>query len=431
MSHGESHVPMTRGQEAMAVHEQNLGHSASIVQRHDGSLLLSAGRFSCTSGDGGMTWSPMAECLDVNGNPVDATGLVSLEGSGIGAAGMRPVGMPGRYEILFWRSPDGGTTWEPPVVASPPGYPAHMLQDVVCRTSRGRIVVPLYFTLGQGAWRADDAPFPGGLYKGHFISTDAHYFDPHFGACYVVYSDDDGRTWKMNGDGELHIAMEYGSIYGACFEPTVAEVEPGRLIMIVRTGLGRLFQAWSDDDGATWSRLQPTSLAADHSPAQIRALPATGHLFIVWNQLDPDELYRGLNRTRISCAVSRNRGGVWEFFQNVQSCIEGTRVAPGPIRATRPGEVYALAGGPAADLEGGSVEPLPDNLGLWSYPSCTALRDRVLISHTYSIYDDAGQRIHPGGNSRLKVLPLRWVYGGNDPQQGNPTLDKCSLPPTP
>ena len=282
---------------------------------------------------------------------------------------------------------------------------------------------------GRGAPRT--RRFPVGSTRGTSCPPTRHYFDPHFGACYVAYSEDDGRTWQRNRDGDLNIVMEYGAVHGSCYEPTVAEVEPGRLIMMVRTGLGRLYQAFSDDDGETWTRLQPSSLAADHSPGQIRRIPSTGHLFLVWNQLSAEELHRGLNRTRISCAVSRNGGGVWEFFQNVQSCIEPARVAPGPIRATRPGEVYALTGQPAANLDGGSVEPLPDNLGNWSYPSCTVLDDRVLISHTYSVYDDAGQRINPGGNSRLKVMPLRWAYGDNDPEAGNPILEKCSVPPRP
>ena len=421
---------MTRPHEALAIHEFDYGHSASIVERRDGSLLLVAWATS-VSEDRGLTWSAPTPCVDVNGDPMPCNAAVRLEGDGIGTAGLCPGARKEEYEIRFWRSPDGGETWEAPVLASPPGFPAHMLQDAAIRTASGRILLPLYCCLGQGAWRAEDAPFPGSLYKGQFVTTDAHYYDPHFGGSYVVYSDDDGRTWQQNEDGLLFIAIEYGNIYGACFEPVVTELAPGKLLMIVRTGLGRLFQAWSEDDGTTWSRLQPTSLAADHSPAQIVTLPSTGHLFMVWNQLSAEELHRGLNRTRLSCAVSRNGGGVWEFFQNVHSCIEGTRVGPGPIRPTRPGEIYSLAGEPAANVDGGSVEPLPDNYGNFSYPSLTALDDRVLISHTHSVYNDAAERITPDGNSRLKVMPLTWVYGGNDPQAGNPILEKCSLPPKP
>ena len=58
-------------------------------------------------------------------------------------------------------------------------------------------------------------------------------------------------------------------------EPSLAEVAPGRLLMMMRNGLGRLFQAWSFDDGETWTNPLPTSLAASTTPAQIRSIPST------------------------------------------------------------------------------------------------------------------------------------------------------------
>ena len=39
--------------------------------------------------------------------------------------------------------------------------------------------------------------------------------------------------------------------------------------------------------------------------------------------------------------ISRTNGATWEFFQNVESVLEGTFVEPGPIRSSRPeGMVY-------------------------------------------------------------------------------------------
>ena len=422
---------MTNEGMALAIHKQNFGHSASIVERADKTLLLVAGRQFCNSSDRGITWTKPYGCTDSNGDAVSGICAVRLAGNGIGVAGMRKAKGYASFEIIFWRSEDGGVTWEPPVLCTPPGFPAHMLQDVFLRTASGRLILPVYFVVGQGSWRAEDAPFPGSLYKGHYVTNDSHYFDPHFGACYVCYSDDEGRTWKKNADGELHVGIAYGSVFGATYEPTVAEVSPGKLLMLLRTGLGRMFQAWSDDNGETWSRPQPSSLASDHSPAQIRTIPSTGNLFVVWNQLSLDELRRGLNRTRISCAVSRNGGGVWEFFQNVQSILEETRVPAGPVGPLRPGELYSLVGQPATQVENCSVEPLPEGYGTWSYPSATVLDDRVLISHPYSIYTDHAERISPGGNSRLKVLPLEWIYGGYIPSAETPILDKVSTPPIP
>ncbi|MDP6108372.1 MAG: biotin/lipoyl-containing protein, partial [Candidatus Brocadiia bacterium] len=49
-------------------------------------------------------------------------------------------------------------------------------------------------------------------------------------------------------------------------EAPVTEAAPGRLLMMMRTGMGRLYQAWSHDDGETWTRPLPTSLASSTAP---------------------------------------------------------------------------------------------------------------------------------------------------------------------
>ena len=167
---------------------------------------------------------------------------------------------------------------------------------------------------------------------------------PLFSCVSVYYSDDEGRTWEQNRDGELVILRDWNAKFSFVNEPSLAEVAPGRLLMMMRSGLGRLFQAWSYDNGETWTRPQPTSLAATTTPAQIRSIPSTGHLLIVWNQDGEEDVKRGYNRQRLSSAVSRNGGSVWEFFQNVESMHEGTRVEPGPIRPIGPWSLTSLPG---------------------------------------------------------------------------------------
>src|SRR5262249_23162384 len=159
---------------------------------------------------------------------------------------------------------------------------------------------------------------------GAFVSTDAHFYDPHFGASYVFYSDDDGRTWRRNRNGELFVLLEPGGPMESTFEPSVTEITPGKLLMIMRTRLGRYYQSWSYVNGETWSRPEPTQLAGSASPAQLRRLPGTGHLLCVFSQQSEDEVHRGYQETRLSSAISRNGGGVWEFFQNVESILEET-----------------------------------------------------------------------------------------------------------
>jgi len=292
-------------------------------------------------------------------------------------------------------------------------------------------------SLGQSSGPNDaKPPATGVLLNGQWIPTGAHDFDPQFTASFVCYSDDDGRTWQRNRDGELIILLDWNAVYSHTNEPSVAEVSPGRLLMFMRTALGRVFQAWSQDNGETWTRPQPTSLASSNSPAQIRALP-TGHLLAVWNQESEDEIKRGYTRTRLSSAVSRNGGSVWEFFQNVESLHEATRVEPGPIRPTRPAEFHFEPGRPAPEREREHILPAQCH-GRWSYPSVFVMKDRVLVAHTYSFYEEHPDRAQlvlsrekPGSfNQKLKVLPLTWFYGGKQPAD-NPLLPRATEPAKP
>src|SRR5262249_35221917 len=247
---------------------------------------------------------------DKNGDPFDVrdTSLVKLSGRGVGLAGRRiPKTEDDRRwgtPLLFWRSSDAGETGGPPVGIASPGLAGYPLQDVLLRTSSGRIIYPVYNFMGKSTGIDDrPAPFFGKLVNGQWVPTSAHFLDTSFYTTVVFYSDDDGLTWHRNKDGDLIILLDWG-VYSYCGEPSVAEVAPGHLLMMMRTGLGRLYQAWSHDNGETWTRPQPTALAATQTPAQIRQLP-NGHLLIVWNQESEEDVKRGFNRMRISAAISR------------------------------------------------------------------------------------------------------------------------------
>jgi hypothetical protein len=216
----------------------------------------------------------------------------------------------------------------------------------------------------------------------------------------------------------------------------VTEVRPNTLLMFMRTGMGRLFQSWSYDNGETWTRPAPTALAGQTTPASINTLP-NGHLLCVWNQESADEVRRGLNRTRLSAAISRDGGRVWEFFQNVESLHETTRVEPGPIEAVHPEELYLPAGQPAAQRDGAYIDSTVVH-GRFSYPSVIVLEDRVIIAYTYTQYEPHPTRAEliarwkqeDGINQKQKVLPLSWFYGGKQPAD-NPFLPMAHAPAQP
>ncbi|MBI2496443.1 MAG: exo-alpha-sialidase [Opitutae bacterium] len=442
-------VPMTRPEESMAVNLTDYYHGSTFVQLADGRILQASNSRFCTSDDGGLTWSAPHSCKDVNGDPVGGpgTGLVKLAGQGIGLVAIKraPDKGPGTdgaarqgSYCAFWRSEDEGRTWQAPIAVTPPGPGTACLQDVLLRTASGRIILPVDNYIGQRIGPDNrKPPSDGKLVRNQWVSTSAHFFDPHFSSVAVYYSDDEGRTWQRNRDGDLFILLDWNSGYNFVSEPSVAEVRPGRLLMILRNGLGRLFQAWSDDNGETWTRPEPTSLAATTTPAKIRQLP-TGDLLIVWNQESEDEVRAGYNRTRLSSAISRNGGSIWEFFQNIESLLPGTRVEPGPIRPVRAEEIYSDPGHPAAERDPRYVKTVEAH-GRWAYPSVFVMKDRVIVAYTYGTFEDEPDKARqyvtstrPGKkiNQKQKVLPLKWFYGGKEPAK-NPQFKDALAPAKP
>ena len=439
---------MTLPKLMLAEHETCCGHSSTFVELDDGRILHVAGHWKSHSDDGGLTWTPLSteKMADVEGGLVRGDSLVKLSGKhSIGAVGQRRdepapttyAQTPNCSGIFFWRSDDDGETWQPPVRMSAPNVRTHALMDVLLRTSSGRLVMPVYSAFGQRKSPGQPA-YQGKLVRNQFVSTAGHFYDRIMTTVYVLYSDDEGRTWRRNQDGDLAIVLDWNAQHNHVNEPTVTEVAPGRLLLFMRNCLGRLFQAWSDDNGETWTRPQPTSLASSTVPAQLRTLP-TGHILCIWNQENHEEIKRGFNRTRVSSAISRNGGSVWEFFQNIQSIHETTRVEPGPIEPVRPLESYMQPGQPAPVREAEHILGAEEH-GRWGYCSVLVMKDRVLVTHTYSGYENhptkaqlVRHRIDEDGNQmnqKLKVLPLNWFYGGMEPAD-NPDLHEAYEPARP
>ena len=409
-----SNVPMSRPQEMLACHDPFPLTRGGCIALQNGRVICgsAAGQFGY-SDDGGMTWCEPYEGTYGDGTPAKVENLIELANGSLGGVELRS--RPGapvpiyETETLFTVSKDLGKTWSETTQMSEMRLRASAFCNALMRTSSGRIILPMQFGIGRDNWHKSGAPFLGGYVDGEFTTTDAHYYDPHFGACYVLYSDDEGRTWQPNRDGELFILLEPEGHMVGNWEPSVVETAPNRLLMFLRSKLGRVFQSWSADNGETWCYPQPTHLAASNSPNILTRLPATGHILAVWNQQSEQEIKEGYIRTRLSAAVSRNGGGVWEFFQNVESIHEQTHIEPGPIRITRPSARYAIQPGlPALENDASRVVPLNPKYGRWTNHVIRALEDRVLI-----IY---------GG--RCKVLPLDWFYGGRDPHTQGPLLDK-------
>src|SRR4029079_14303401 len=100
----------------------------------------------------------------------------------------------------------------------------------------------------------------------------------------VTYmSKDSGKTWSRSNIIDLGGAGHHG---GAT-EGTLEQLKDGRLRMLIRTNLGRFWDAFSDDEGLSWRVIQPSNIEASSAPGLIKRL-AGGRLILLWNRPFPE-----------------------------------------------------------------------------------------------------------------------------------------------
>ncbi len=191
-------------------------------------------------------------------------------------AGLHGGGLP-----VFATSRDDGVTWSPARVVGAPEGVWYVMNDRLIQMASGRLVVPV-----------SHMPTGLGTYEG----------DRNLGLCF--FSDDAGETWRRS-----RVPARLDDARGMA-EPCVAEVAPGRLLMLARTGSGCKCRAWSDDGGDTWSAPEPTTLTAACSSLTVKTLP-DGRLIVFYNHATPLSPGAFFPRTPLCYAVSADGGQTW------------------------------------------------------------------------------------------------------------------------
>lgn len=153
------------------------------------------------------------------------------------------------------------------------------------------------------------------------IAAQKMLHDPGRHATVTYYSDDDGRTWRASNVIDLGGQGHHAGV----MEPTLVELNDGRVWMLLRTNWGEFWSAWSYDSGRTWRVLQPSGIAASSAPAVVKRL-ASGRLALVWNQPYPEgqtsfklsggdglwsETPVSNHREELSLAFSEDEGQTW------------------------------------------------------------------------------------------------------------------------
>ncbi|WP_390625055.1 sialidase family protein [Gimesia maris] len=101
-----------------------------------------------------------------------------------------------------------------------------------------------------------------------------------------------------------------------CHEPAIVELKEGRLLCFLRNTNQRLYQSFSDDGGAHWSRPEPTKLPSPESPAIVKRIPSTGDLLLLWNNVASPTNWP---RTPLSAAISQDDGKTWGHFKDIDA----------------------------------------------------------------------------------------------------------------
>ena len=225
--------------------------------------------------------------------------------------------------IMFSRSLDEGKSWLPPVNISEQLHEKYSFlicnNDRMRQFSNGRIALPL------------------NLYTDFATHSDCCFNPdmPHNDAA-IFYSDDYGQTWKLSETVSLknenivkparinaRTAWDHlVSMVDLTQEPGVEELPDGRMMLYVRTWLGYMYAAYSDDGGQHWGDFHAvTDLVTPDGPESIRRIPGTDKLLCLYNDRSKlaygDICFRW--RTPLSAAISSDCGKTWKHICNIEN----------------------------------------------------------------------------------------------------------------
>ncbi len=377
-------------------------YSGDVIPLKDGKLLFVAsmwrikGRnarccesvYGITSDDMGKTWSKPFQLKLKGGGVIEAKHsnsvcmtLLRLKSGALGLFNGN----------IFYRSEDEGKTWSKrsDMISLTAGkklifWWEHARNGSVTVLKSGRIVAPMYMC----------PPAPN--YKDR-----KHLED--FCCGLAQYSDDEGKTWHIS-ETLLVIPLEGGREgFHYWDEWNMVELKDGRLLAFARTILGRLFQAYSDDQGKTWHSVQPTQLAAGSSPPIVKRIPTTGDLLIIWNQTSDEEFVNNLLRHRLSCAISEDEGKTWQHFKNLESLDDVTKIEPPEIRLYSALEHKYHSYRQPDDRKRYHRAPGPLRV---AYPTLCFLDDKAIITYGYGCNQDTVGYVA----CKIRVLPIEWFY---------------------
>ena len=282
----------------------------------DGSVMTIEGREALISSDEGKTWRKYPMFRDPKFRLIGEHAAVCLDDGTVVVMFINIGEMKYSWDIqknrpnpdnrlptYCVRSPDCGRTWEDPILVSD-GYSG--CQRGMIRTKSGRLVaMVMYLNYEEGR----------------------NYSRP-------CWSDDKGKTWHPAD--VMDCGNEHGD-HSGLVEATLVQLKDGRLWTLLRSYHGFFHEAFSSDDGSTWGPLPPkmSKIATTGSPGMLTRL-SDGSLMLTYNAI-PTEGYE--RREELFVAFSEDEGATWTK-PLVVARNPGARVAYPFVLERHPGELW-------------------------------------------------------------------------------------------
>ncbi len=290
------------------------------IELNDGRLLLVYMEFSGTgsdfartrlvsreSADGGRSWGAHRVITETAPGDINvySPNLIRAKDGGILLLFMRQH-QSGVRTLYVWKSTDEGRSFAPQTeFFKDQAY--SLCNATVKRLASGRLLLP------------SSPPLPGKTAeRGPYAAV-------------VLYSDDDGDTWKAS-ESVVELPKR------GAMEPHVEQTADGRVLMVMRNQLGKLWMSESRDDGATWGDPYASDLTTPESCPELTRIPGSDDLLMIWNNTyDADFRSHFGKRSPLTAAISKDGGKTWRHVRDIET--DPTRAFSNPgCRFTRNGQ---------------------------------------------------------------------------------------------
>lgn len=236
------------------------------------------------SADGGRSWSAPRLLIDEPGmNDGDPNILVDGDQVFVYATRVKIPNAIDKAWTFMVHSRDNGATWSRPQEIFIPRQYTPGKQHNAIQLSDGTYAMGISWDLwaerGMAARTEGEMVLSSGLLKSR-----------------------DGIRWTLHGNLTTFIEKQTPASTNGLAEPSIVELAPGEILMILRSGGSRHWESRSHDYGATWSAPKPSALIGHNTPTALwRLEEAPGEIVAVWNNSP-------VNRFPLTAALSADGG---------------------------------------------------------------------------------------------------------------------------